>query len=320
MSYSSLTINKQYDDNKALSEAQLDAAFASVVAWGAQFVSKAPDKSNTDSITGPWTFAVGGFQLAGGGVGTATLQYANTAANRTITFPDPGGSDSVVYLAAAQTLTTKTLTAPTISDPTLSGTSVGTYTVGGTVTIASPVITGAAAASGELGISSGLLQVHNGSVAGTLLRTDTYASSSFSGGNISIGNTVDGAFADVSAANASITFTCNVPGKYLVLCRFTVKFQSNSDTDSSFTCSFRLTDGTNPSLGMAVGHSLEQKTADNAYVIFPVSLEHVFTFATTGSKTVKIQKKILGATAINTGTVFAATDEEIQMQVMRIAD
>jgi len=36
-------------------------------------------------------------------------------ADRTVTFPDPGGADNVVYEALAQTLTNKTLTAPTLN-------------------------------------------------------------------------------------------------------------------------------------------------------------------------------------------------------------
>ncbi|MEK7765264.1 MAG: hypothetical protein AAB368_03405 [bacterium] len=58
-------------------------------------------------------------------VGTASFEVAtanlttftvtNPGAPRTITFGDPGGADSVAYLAAAQTLTNKTLTAPAIT-------------------------------------------------------------------------------------------------------------------------------------------------------------------------------------------------------------
>lgn len=43
-----------------------------------------------------------------------------TTTNRTVTFPDPGADDSVVYLALTQTLTNKTLTTPTITNATLS--------------------------------------------------------------------------------------------------------------------------------------------------------------------------------------------------------
>ena len=44
-----------------------------------------------------------------------TFTVSNPAAPRTITFPDPGGADSVVYLGATQTLTGKSLTAPAIT-------------------------------------------------------------------------------------------------------------------------------------------------------------------------------------------------------------
>jgi predicted RecA/RadA family phage recombinase len=47
---------------------------------------------------------------------TLTVAAAAVAsADRTITLPDPGGADSVVYLALAQTLVSKTLTAPVLN-------------------------------------------------------------------------------------------------------------------------------------------------------------------------------------------------------------
>lgn len=62
---------------------------------------------------------------------TATI----ATATRTLTLPDPGGADSVVYLALAQTLTTKTLTAPVVNGLTaasgdfdFSGSAAGTFT------------------------------------------------------------------------------------------------------------------------------------------------------------------------------------------------
>jgi hypothetical protein len=67
---------------------------------------------------------------------TLTVQNAAVAtADRTLTLPDPGGADSVSYIALTQTLTNKTLTAPV-----LSGTVTGTYTLGGTPTFTSPTI------------------------------------------------------------------------------------------------------------------------------------------------------------------------------------
>jgi hypothetical protein len=49
------------------------------------------------------------------------LLFSTPAANRNITLPDPGGNDSLAYLAATQTLTNKTLTNPTINSVSLTG-------------------------------------------------------------------------------------------------------------------------------------------------------------------------------------------------------
>ena len=59
-------------------------------------------------------------QLVLGTTRTLTLTAPTPASSsRTVTLPDPGGSDSVAYLALAQTLTNKTLTAPVIHTPPL---------------------------------------------------------------------------------------------------------------------------------------------------------------------------------------------------------
>lgn len=50
-------------------------------------------------------------------------------------------SSAPVGLTDSQTLTNKTLTSPTISSPTFSGTFAGTYTIGGTVTFPTSVVT-----------------------------------------------------------------------------------------------------------------------------------------------------------------------------------
>lgn len=52
-----------------------------------------------------------------------------------------GISSTPVGISDTQTLTNKTLTSPTISGPTLSGTITGTYTIGGTPTFPSSVVT-----------------------------------------------------------------------------------------------------------------------------------------------------------------------------------
>lgn len=87
----------------------------------------------------------------------------------TMTFP--GSSDTVVTLAATQTLTGKTLTSPAISGPTLSGTATGTYTLAGTPTINSPTLVTPALgtpASGVLINCTGLPVAGGGTGAATL--------------------------------------------------------------------------------------------------------------------------------------------------------
>lgn len=122
MSLTSLTINKQYSNDSNLSEAIFDAAFGSVASWANVNRVLMPDKTTTDTITGVWTLATP--KITGASSGKVTLQYANSANSRTITFPDPSANDSVAYLAATQTLAGKTFTSSSISDPTITGTTV----------------------------------------------------------------------------------------------------------------------------------------------------------------------------------------------------
>ena len=67
----------------------------------------------TARTTGPRTIALAGSGRTGLGPTAINLTWATPAAARTITIPDPGGDDTLVTLAATQTLTNKTFTAPT---------------------------------------------------------------------------------------------------------------------------------------------------------------------------------------------------------------
>lgn len=80
-----------------------------------------------------------------------SLTWANPAAARAISIPDPLGTDVFVFAAMTQTLTNKTLTAPAISAPVLSGTATGTYTLAGTPTITAPAIS-AVVLSGDINV------------------------------------------------------------------------------------------------------------------------------------------------------------------------
>jgi len=152
----------------------------------------------------------------------------------------------------------------------------------------------------------------------TLLRTDTYNESTYSNGtSLALGTSADGAFADVSTANAQITFTVNVPGRFKVEFEFTVNLGSGAVAATNVVEDLlRLTDGTTNSSPVRV------KTLNNVSVAtinekqaFPVHLIHVFNFTTTGSKTVKLQKKCLQYT--NGTDNFIDTDSATCQLVMR---
>ncbi len=59
--------------------------------------------------------------IVNGSSTTVTIQSAQTTASQVITLPDCPASDSLVYLATAQTLTSKTLTTPTLTTPVING-------------------------------------------------------------------------------------------------------------------------------------------------------------------------------------------------------
>ncbi len=127
MAISSLTITRTYANGLPWNAAKVDEILDSIETWGSQVAAKAADKTGTETITAAWTFTTP--KLAGAGTGFATLQYANSSNDRTVTFPDPGGADSIVYEAAAATLANKTLTSPTINSPSVTS---GSYVDKGT--------------------------------------------------------------------------------------------------------------------------------------------------------------------------------------------
>lgn len=135
MALPTLAISKQYDDGRALTEAQLDAAFASVTAWAGSLVSVIPEISGTVAITGTWSFT--------------SLTLTNNLITRSDgdqwAIPDSASSETFVGLSATQTITNKTLISPvitggTISSPTITGGSITSSTIT-TPTITTPTIT-----------------------------------------------------------------------------------------------------------------------------------------------------------------------------------
>lgn len=96
-----------------------------------------------------------------------------------------------------QTLTNKTITAPTVSDPVLSGTVTGTYTLGGTPTFPSAVVT----LTGSQTLTNKVLTsptINTATIANPTLTTDTV--SEYTG---AAGVTIDGVLIKDSKMNGS---------------------------------------------------------------------------------------------------------------------
>ena len=116
------------------------------------------------------------------------LVYDNSASalKRTVVNNALDLTSHPVGINDAQTLTLKTLTAPTISDPVLSGTVTGTYTLGGTPTFPSTVVT----TTGVQSLTNKTLTaptINTATIANPTLTVDTV--SEFTAAN---GVTVDG--------------------------------------------------------------------------------------------------------------------------------
>lgn len=112
------------------SDAEFLARMANNVFWmGRNAANGANVNAWKISATDLFQIGTASFEVATANLTTFTV--TNPAAPRTITFPDPLGADSVVYLAAAQTLTGKVLTAPDINGGTADAlTSLGIRSTG----------------------------------------------------------------------------------------------------------------------------------------------------------------------------------------------
>lgn len=83
--------------------------------------------AHTNTWTAVQNFTASGITLKGSSTGVTTFASANAGAgNFTLTFP--AATDTVVTLAATQTLTNKTLTSPTLTTPALGTPASGTLT------------------------------------------------------------------------------------------------------------------------------------------------------------------------------------------------
>lgn len=250
---------------------------------------------------------------------------------------------AVVGTALTQTLTNKTLTSPvldtaTLNTPTLVGPRIAS---GGSVNdasgneyvkvvaVASAVnevtITNAAtgndpsiaATGGDANIDLNLLGKGTGRVqegGRNLLRVDGFTSDVDTGAATLADN--QATFVAADAVDGALTFTVNVIGRYLVFFTFNCRFAPNAGTET-FGVSFRLNDGTNSSSPI----TFQRTNVGGSYSV-PVTLLHVFNFATTGAKTVTLQYKtsttdVATTTTYNDQTTFAS---ECSMGAFRVAD
>lgn len=241
---------------------------------GIQTFTGAKTFTGTVAFNGDTTFGAGNLKIAGAGAGIATVQNANTATDRTLTIPDPGADADFVMTEGNQTINgTKTF-----SDLAFS-------------TLILP--SGAAPATdGAITNNSNNIEVFNTvtSRADQYLREDGITTKTFNGGDISLGTGNDGSFVDVDATNAAITFTVNVPGMYIVTFDYAIDVLFGTGGTRIAKTRWRLTDGTNFSSIFLSAWSMETIASFTSHVKH-LHYSFPFDFTTTGSKTVKLQKR-----------------------------
>lgn len=224
-------------------------------------------------------------------------------------------SGTIIGATDTQTLTNKTLTTPTIGDLTNATHDHTMTSKGGQLTDAALSSAISVAKGGTGAITAAGARTNLGITA-----SDASVSATYSGGDISIGTTNDGSFVDVDATNAKITFTVSAIGKWMVVANFALGTSSVISLSPSSTTLLRLTDSTNnsPSIQPATVAPLNIGLVTSQ--ANPQTLIGVFTFSTTGSKTVKIQKQNTTSTNLGSRTVLANTNSPISMFAYRISD
>jgi hypothetical protein len=202
-------------------------ASGSTVALASTTVSGAPTWSSAQTMPAI-TLSNTTNQIVAGVTNTDTLSFTAPSASRTITFGDPGGNDSIAYLAASQTFTNHTW-----SGGTFSGTIAGTPTISGAWTWSSAQTFPAATLSNTtnqiaLGAASHLVTISStapAAAAQTLTIPDTggaatfaftnfaqtfSAAQTFNSGDAKINN-AGNTFATTLATNATAARTWTLP-------------------------------------------------------------------------------------------------------------
>lgn len=148
-----------------------------------------------------------------------------------------------------------------------------------------------------------------------------YKDSTYTGANLDLGTTNDGAYADVDATNAAITFTVTAPGKYLVEFDFPYQVVGSTNTTVASATNFRLTDSVNNGNPFISNFTIAiAANSGNHQLIQPVHVSHVFDFRTVGSKTVKLQKQNTASTNVNSRRALLAGSGSLYMKAIRVSD
>lgn len=143
------------------------------------------------------------------------------------------------------------------------------------------------------------------------LYNKTFASDSYTGGDVTISTT--GAWTDVETSNAAISVTPELTGDFRVEFQFNVESVTSNATNAT-NVKFRLTDSSEESTSIAKVHLVTGVTGTTNTV--SVVLAHTFEDWSAVLKTVKLQYFITTTTA-TTIKVLASTSHPIYIEAQK---
>lgn len=149
-------------------------------------------------------------------------------------------------------------------------------------------------------------------------QTDSFPPVSFTGGNVNVGTSNDSDFVDADANNLKATFNASKEGRYLVKAIFTLSNLASLGLSMTSDTLFRLTDGTNHSSPVSIGGVLSGVLGIASGMKVPVTVEHVFDYNTSGSVTIKLQKRNISSVNISTREVLANSTVPFTLSAIRI--
>lgn len=167
---------------------------------------------------------------------------------------------------------------------------------------------------GTFKVTAGTLSIGDGidlSVTGSIAYISSsyvsdFALSTYTGAVITFGTTVDSGYLDADATNAKLVFTPKKAGSYLVTFLFS-HFKQGTSTETLFrlNCS-----GVN---SPTVDSYAAAATQDNTVVI-----STIFTWADNSQRTIKLQKKVISATAVTKNEMNSENVANLQMIIHRV--